>query len=188
MNIGPRWSVSKPFCWIYFILNVLLHLKTYYIDKDRYDFPLIIVKRHAGKTGEAELIGKSICLDFACLYSTSSLSNTDITLLTVIVILKSIYLGNYQIMISTVVWALREVIKIQHKQMGGMGVAIHYEELCKLHDGVSLIMAYGLPVSRMSLAIQIAMSITGKNKSIAGNSHYYFTLFFPAICMIPNLI
>ena len=36
--------------------------------------------------------------------------------------------------------------------LGGMGVALHYEKLSELFDGVPLIMAYGLPVSGKSLA------------------------------------
>ena len=31
--------------------------------------------------------------------------------------------------------------------LGGMGVALHYEMLLELFDGVTLIMAYGMPVS-----------------------------------------
>ena len=48
-------------------------------------------------------------------------------------------------------------------------MALHYEELSQLYDGVPLIMAYGLPVSGKSLPVQIAMSLTGETKSIGGN-------------------
>lgn len=76
--------------------------------------------------------------------------------------------------------ALKEVINIQNKYMGenfvpalltlgGMGVALHYEKLSELFDGVPLIMAYGLPVSGKSLATHIAMSIIGENTSVGGN-------------------
>lgn len=34
--------------------------------------------------------------------------------------------------------------------LGGMGVALHYEKLSELFDGVPLIVAYGLPVSGRS--------------------------------------
>ena len=50
--------------------------------------------------------------------------------------------------------------------LGGMGMALHYQKLFQLYDGVPLIMAYGLPVSGRSLAIQIAMSLIGETKSI----------------------
>lgn len=73
--------------------------------------------------------------------------------------------------------ALKELIEIQRLHMGenfvpallilgGMGMALHYEELSQLYDGVPLIMAYGLPVSGKSLAVQIAMSLIGETKSI----------------------
>ena len=76
-------------------------------------------------------------------------------------------------------WALREIINTEHRYMGrnfvpallvigGMGLALHYEELVTLYDGVPLILAYGLPVSGKSLAVQIAMSLIGEETSIGG--------------------
>jgi len=56
--------------------------------------------------------------------------------------------------------------------LGGMCMALHYQKLSQLYDGVPLIMAYGLPVSGRSykgqykLAVQIAMSLIGETKSI----------------------
>lgn len=52
--------------------------------------------------------------------------------------------------------------------VGGTGLALHYEKLSSLYDGVPLVMAYGLPVSGKSLSVQIAMSIIGKMTSIGG--------------------
>lgn len=81
--------------------------------------------------------------------------------------------------------SLKELIEIQRLHMGdnfvpallilgGVGMALHYEELSQFYDGVPLIMAYGLPVSGKSLAVQIAMSLIGETKSIGGN---VFTIF-----------
>ena len=83
--------------------------------------------------------------------------------------------------------ALKELIEIQLLHMGenfvpallilgGMGMALHYEELSQLYDGVPLIMAYGLPVSGKSLAVQIAMSLIGETKRIGGNVFIIFHL------------
>ena len=40
--------------------------------------------------------------------------------------------------------------------VGGMGLALHYERLSSLYDGVLLVMAYGLPVSGKSLSVQMS--------------------------------
>ncbi|XP_044171978.1 uncharacterized protein LOC114962245 [Acropora millepora] len=72
---------------------------------------------------------------------------------------------------------LREIVKIEQEFMGnnfvpavlmigGMGLALHYEELAMKYDGAPLIMAYGLPVSGKSLAVSIAMAIIGEHTSI----------------------
>ena len=74
---------------------------------------------------------------------------------------------------------LREIVKIEQEFMGnnfvpavlmigGMGLALHYEELAMKYDGAPLIMAYGLPVSGKSLAVSIAMAIIGEHTSIGG--------------------
>ena len=55
--------------------------------------------------------------------------------------------------------------------LGGMGLALHYEELLTLYDGIPLILAYGLPVSGKSLAVQIAMSLIGEETSSGGCGH-----------------
>lgn len=52
--------------------------------------------------------------------------------------------------------------------IGGMGLALHYEELAVQYDGAPLVMAFGLPVSGKSLAVQIAMSLIGEKTSIGG--------------------
>ena len=56
--------------------------------------------------------------------------------------------------------------------LGGMGLALHYEQLVALYDGVPPILAYGNSVSGKSLAVQIAMSlIGGETLSIGGYCH-----------------
>ena len=91
-------------------------------------------------------------------------------------------------------WALKEIINIQNRYMGihfvpallvlgGMGLALHYEELARIYDGVPPILAYGLPVSGKSLAVQIAMSLISEETSIGGYvlSLLVFYSFFPYI-------
>ena len=56
--------------------------------------------------------------------------------------------------------------------IGGLALVLHYQELTPLYDGVPLVMAYGLPVSGKSLAIQIAMALIGEDKSIGGKFHF----------------
>ena len=51
--------------------------------------------------------------------------------------------------------------------LGGMGVAIHYEQLTSLYDGVPLIMAFGDPVSGKSAA-EMAMSLFSGGACIGG--------------------
>ena len=74
---------------------------------------------------------------------------------------------------------LREIIQVEYKFMGnnfvpslltigGMGLALHYEELAIQYDGAPLIMAYGLSVSGKSLAVSIAMALMGDQTSIGG--------------------
>ena len=48
----------------------------------------------------------------------------------------------------------------------GLALVFHYQELTPLYDGVPLVMAYGLPVSGKSLAIQIAMALLEKIKAL----------------------
>ena len=74
---------------------------------------------------------------------------------------------------------LMEVIKVQQECMGdnffssllvlgGVGLAIHYEQLTKKLDGVPLIMAYGLPISGKSTAVEVAMALFGQFDKIGG--------------------
>ena len=83
--------------------------------------------------------------------------------------------------------ALREVILIQEKYLGenfpatllilgGMGLAIHYEQLASLYDGVPLIMAFGSPVSGKSLAVEMAMSLLSIRESIGGTDSAFLKL------------
>ena len=55
--------------------------------------------------------------------------------------------------------------------LGGMGLALHYEELVAIYDGFPSIIAYGLPVSGKSLAVQIAMSLIGEETNIGDYCH-----------------
>lgn len=77
--------------------------------------------------------------------------------------------------------ALKELLKLQEMYLGsdfhvsmvilgGMGLAIHYELLRSLNDGVPLVMAYGLPRSGKSLAVKVAMSLRNERSCIGGNS------------------
>lgn len=83
--------------------------------------------------------------------------------------------------------SLKNIITIQSKHMGdnfapallvigGLGLVLHYQILSELYDGVPLVMAYGLPVSGKSLAVQIAMSVIGEDKSIGG--YYHFSVIY----------
>ncbi len=50
--------------------------------------------------------------------------------------------------------------------LGGVGLAVHFEQLTTLYDGVPLIMAYGEPVTGKSKAVQCAMSVIGQDEKI----------------------
>ena len=76
--------------------------------------------------------------------------------------------------------SLKKIIDIQSKYMGdnfapallvigGLALVLHYQELTLMYDGVPLVMAYGLPVSGKSLAVQIAMALIGEDRSIGGH-------------------
>jgi hypothetical protein len=52
--------------------------------------------------------------------------------------------------------------------LGGVGLAVHYEQLSKLFSGVPLIMAYGKPVSGKSTAVEAAMAVIGMEEKIGG--------------------
>ena len=88
---------------------------------------------------------------------------------------------------------MKDLIKIQEKylgdnfpaallMLGGMGVAIHYEQLAALYDGVPLIMAFGDPVSGKSLAAEMAMSLFSGGACIGGTVPDNFFVFF--VCFV----
>jgi hypothetical protein len=52
--------------------------------------------------------------------------------------------------------------------LGGLGLAVHFEQLIKQVDGVPLIMAFGTPISGKSTAVEIAMALIGKFEKIGG--------------------
>lgn len=75
--------------------------------------------------------------------------------------------------------ALKGMISVMDKYMkgnfpaallviGGVGLAIHFEQLVDSLDGVPLIMAWGKPVSGKTTAANAAMAIIGQKESIGG--------------------
>ena len=53
--------------------------------------------------------------------------------------------------------------------IGGVGLAVHYEQLCNLYDGVPLnIMAWGKPVSGKTTAVRAAMAVIGQQEAVGG--------------------
>lgn len=52
--------------------------------------------------------------------------------------------------------------------LGGVGLAVHYEQLCNLFDGVPLIMAWGKPVSGKTTAVRAAMALIGQEEAVGG--------------------
>ena len=52
--------------------------------------------------------------------------------------------------------------------LGYVGLAVHFEQLKTLFDGVPLIMAYGEPVTGKSKSVQCAMSVIGQDEKIGG--------------------
>ena len=90
--------------------------------------------------------------------------------------------------------ALAELISVTDKYMGenflssmlvlgGMGLAFHYEQLSKQFDGVPLIMAYGLPVSGKSTAVENAMALIGQSEKIGGKVVNIWAIHF-TICRL----
>ena len=53
--------------------------------------------------------------------------------------------------------------------LGGLGLAVHYEELPKTVDGVPLIIVNGAPVSGKTKAVEAAMAIVGQTEKLGGN-------------------
>jgi len=52
--------------------------------------------------------------------------------------------------------------------LGGIGLAVHYEQLCNLNDGVPLILAWGKPVSGKTTAAKAAMALIGQQEAVGG--------------------
>ena len=52
--------------------------------------------------------------------------------------------------------------------IGGVGLAVHYEQLCQLYDGVPLIVAWGKPVSGKTTAAKAAMALIGQQDAVGG--------------------
>ena len=52
--------------------------------------------------------------------------------------------------------------------IGGVGLAVHYEQLCNLFDGVPLIVAWGKPVSGKTTAAKAAMALIGQQDAVGG--------------------
>lgn len=74
---------------------------------------------------------------------------------------------------------LKNTIKVMYNHMGsnfastlltigGFGLAVHYEQLCNLYDGVPLIVAWGKPVSGKTTAAKAAMALTGQQDAVGG--------------------
>ena len=52
--------------------------------------------------------------------------------------------------------------------LGGVGLAVHFEQLTSLYDGIPIIMAYGEPVTGKSTAVRCAMAVIGQDEKIGG--------------------
>ena len=52
--------------------------------------------------------------------------------------------------------------------LGGVGMGVHFEQLMQFFEGVPLVMAYGVPVSGKSTAVQCAMGVIGQEDKIGG--------------------
>ena len=52
--------------------------------------------------------------------------------------------------------------------IGGVGLAVHYEQLCNLFDGVALIVAWWKPVSGKTTGAKGAMALIGKQDAVGG--------------------
>ena len=69
--------------------------------------------------------------------------------------------------------SLTELIKMESEFMGvnfmpslfilgGLGMAVHFEQLSKQFSGVPVVMAYGPPVSGKSTTVEAAMALIGQ--------------------------
>ena len=59
--------------------------------------------------------------------------------------------------------------------LGGLCLAVHFQQLTEQFDGIPLIVAYGLPVSGKSKAVEAAMALIGQKDKIGGKN---FVLYF----------
>ena len=57
--------------------------------------------------------------------------------------------------------------------IGGVGVAVDYEQLCNLYDGVPLILSWGKPVSGKTIGAKAAMAIIGQQEVVGGMFHTF---------------
>ena len=57
--------------------------------------------------------------------------------------------------------------------IGGVRLAVHYQQLCNLYDGVPLILAWGKPVSGKTTAAKAAMAIIGHQEVVGGMFHTF---------------
>ena len=72
---------------------------------------------------------------------------------------------------------LKEIIDLQYKCMedsflpsllvlGGLGIAVHFEQLFNQFDGVPLIMPYGTQLSGKSIAVDNALTVIGRTEKV----------------------
>lgn len=52
--------------------------------------------------------------------------------------------------------------------IGGVGLAVHYEQLCTLYDRVPLILAWLKPVSGKTTAAKTAKALIGQHEEVGG--------------------
>ena len=85
--------------------------------------------------------------------------------------------------------SLQRMVEIQKKYvgvnfpsnlllLGGLGLAVHYEQLSTMYDGVPLIMAYGHPVSGKSSAVKAVMAVIGQDENKTGGKNRYVIQLF----------
>ena len=86
--------------------------------------------------------------------------------------------------------SLRRMLEIQKKYvganfpsnillLGGLGLAVHYEQLSKIYDGVPLTIAYGHPVSGKSSAVKAVMAVIGQDEKTGGKHKYVIWAIWP---------
>ena len=65
--------------------------------------------------------------------------------------------------------------------LGGMSLAVHFEQLSSQFDGVPLMIAYGSPVSGKSTAVEIAMAIIGQSEKVGGKTLQFIIIFISSL-------